>query len=368
MQKPWKENWEQSRERFEAWWRHDGLLLGSWGTGLARVGGSRSVVPMPPEPATIRGRKTDPTYVAQRVRAEMATKSWPGDVLPSAWPDIGTVCTAPCLGSGIEYGPNNVWYTPRPDSADPESWPTLSFDPDHPEARILLDLVRETVRAAEGDYFVGMPAAIPNLDVLAELRGAGELLMDFYDRPEWIAARLVEIDEAWKALYDRLYELVKLPDGSMCFGYFMLWGPGKTGLLQCDVAANFSPDMFAEFALPRLEAECAFLDYSMYHVDGHQCLGDVEHVLTLSDLDAVEWTPDPQVPPGGAPEWYPMYRQIIEAGKSLWVASVKPAEIAPLLDAIGTKGIYLTVNVSPDPAKAEAEYEECWSIVERYGR
>jgi hypothetical protein len=222
-------------------------------------------------------------------------------------------------------------------------------------------LVRETVIVAEGDYFVGMPAMISNLDVLAELRGVGDLLLDLYDRPEWIKERLVEIDEAWKVAFGRLYDIVKLSDGSMVFGYFMLWGPGRTGLLQCDVAANFSPDMFEEIVMPGLAEECAFLDYSMYHVDGHQCLGDLDPVLSLEELDAVEWTPDPQVPPGGDPSWYPMYRRIIESGKSLWVANLKPSDIAPLLDAVGTKGIYLTVDVP-----GEAEFDDAWRVVEKY--
>jgi hypothetical protein len=361
LTKPWKENWEESRERFEKWWKHDGLLLGSWGTGLPRRAGSRVPGEAPAAPAEHRARMTDPAYVARRLRYEMAAKAWPGDVLSLCWPDIGTVCLAPALGSGIEYGPNNVWYTPRKDSGDPESWPELRFDPAHPEAVCLEALCREARAQADGDYFVGMPAMIPNLDVLAELRGAGELLMDFYDRPEWISRKLLEIDEAWKTAFDRLYDIVKLPDGSMCFGYFMLWGRGRTGLLQCDVAANFSPEMFAEYAMPRLEAECAFLDNSLYHVDGHQCLGDVDYVLELDGLDAVEWTPDPQVPPGGDPEWFPMYRRIIEAGKSLWVANLKPRDIAPLLDAIGTKGVYLTVDVG-----SEEEFGECWRVVEKY--
>ena len=53
-------------------------------------------------------------------------------------------------------------------------------------------------------------------------------------------------------------------DGSMAFGYFMLWGLGRVGLLQCDVSATISPAMFDEFVLPRLADECSFLDRSLY--------------------------------------------------------------------------------------------------------
>jgi hypothetical protein len=208
-----------------------------------------------------------------------------------------------------------------------------------------------------------MPALVPNLDVLAELRGAQDLLFDLVDRPEWVHSRLLELDEAWKLAFDRMRPIVGAGDGSMAFGYFMLWGLGRVGLLQCDVSANISPAMFDEFVLPRLADECDFLDRSLYHLDGHQCICHLDSILGLEELDAVEWTPDPQVPTGGNEAWYPMYRKILEAGKSVWIAHVRVEEIAPLLDAIGTQGVYLTV-----PSECEAHFAEAERIVKSYRR
>lgn len=376
----WKENWDETRARFERWWNHEGLLLGSWGTGLPRPEGSRETALLPRDPGTERGRKTDPAWVAARTRASMAAKVWPGDMLPAAWPDIGTVCTAAYLGAIPEYGPDNIWYKPCID--DPDSSAPLAFDPGHPEVVRLESVVRAAVAAAGGtagammtgaatagaaagpgpaDYLVGMPALIPNMDVLAELRGTGELLFDLIDRPEWVHARLDEIDEVWMAAYDRMRGIIADPEGGMAFAYFMLWGRGRVGLLQCDVSATFSPAMFDEFVLPRLAKECAFLDRSMYHLDGHQCICHLDSVLSIAELDAVEWTPDPQVPSGGSPEWYGMYRKILGAGKSLWVANARPCEVAPLLDAIGTAGVYLTVDVG-NAGEYDEAYTEAYSV------
>ncbi len=274
----------------------------------------------------------------------MAASDWPADMLPVAWPDLGTVSLAPFFGAVPGYGPDNIWYSPV--TSDPDSWPPLRFDPDHPEVRKLEALVRRTAQAAEGRYMVGMPAIVPNLDVLAELRGAEHVLLDLVDRPEWVEEKLREIDEAWTIAFDRLQRIIGLPDGSMAFGYFMLWGPGKTGLLQCDTSATFSPAMFERFVAPALRRECDFLDHSMFHLDGHQCLGHLEVLLDIETLDAVEWTPDPQVPSGGSPRWYDMYNRILAAGKSVWIANARPADVIPLLDAIGGAGVYLTVDVA----------------------
>jgi len=217
------------------------------------------------------------------------------------------------------------------------------------------------VQLAAGDYLVGMPAMISNMDVLSELRGAGELMYDLLDRPEWVEEKLAEIHGAWEVAWERMYHLLRADDGSMAFGYFMLWGRGRTGLLQCDVSATFSTDMFDQFVMPGLIKECAFLDHSMYHLDGHQCIRHLDSVLSIHDLDAVEWTPDPQVPPGGDPHWFPLYHRIRDAGKALWIAGAKIHELRPLLDELGGEGLYITVNMP-----SAAEFEEAAEIVEEY--
>lgn len=355
----WKENWPETRGRFLDWWDRRGLLLGSWGNGLPRAAGARCAVPVPGEPADLESRREDEAYVAPSIRRDMAARAWPAEILPVAWPDLDTLSLAPVFGSERRYGSDNVWYGPC--IGDPDAHPPLVLAPANEELARLESLVAAVVRESRGDYLVGMPAIVPNLDVLAELRGAQDLLMDLFDRPEWVQGALREIDTAWKVAFDRVRAVVGAPDGSMAFGYFMLWGMGRVGLLQCDVSATISPAMFDEFVLPRLADECAFLDRSLYHLDGHQCICHLDSILALGDLDAVEWTPDPQVPSGGNEAWYAMYRKILEAGKSVWIAHVKVEEIAPLLDAIGTQGVYLTV-----PSESEAHFAEARRIAGRY--
>jgi len=355
----WKTDWEQTKRRHIDWWERKGFVFSAWGNGYAKTDGPWVDVPVPPPAPDTKTQWSDPAYVAAHLRADMARRVWPVDMLPVAWPDIGTVSLAAYLGAIPEYGLDNVWYKACID--DPDNAPPLVFDPSHPEVIRLESVVKEAVALSKGDYLVGMPAIISNMDVLAELRGAGELLLDLIDRPDWVKEKLADIHTVWETAWERMYHLVRAGDNSMAFGYFMLWGKGRTGLLQCDVSANFSPDMFGEFVLPGLERECAFLDHSLYHLDGHQCICHLDHVLSVKDLDAVEWTPDPKVPTGGSAHWFPMYRKIRDAGKALWLAGVTPEELRPLLDAIGTDGLYLTVNM--DSAR---EFEAAFKLVEAY--
>lgn len=341
MKSLWKTNWPQTRRHFLDWWKCEGLVLGSWGTGIDSDGPPHSDVPKPAPPADAEQFHTDAQYVAERIHYEMSRKVWPADVLPAAWPDIGTVTLAPCLGAVQEYTQENVWY--HPCITDPNKHQPLRYEPQHPYSRMLEEVLRKTTALSQEHYYVGMPAIVPNLDVLAELRGTEHLLMDMIERPEWIHEKIQEIETAFRQIFDVLYEIVKDEDGGMAFGYFMLWGLGKTGLLQCDTAAMFSPTMFDDFVIPYLKESVEYLDYSMFHVDGHQCLAHVDSLLALEGLNAIEWTPDPKVPPGGSPHWYDLYQKILRAGKAVWVANIDTEEVIPLLDAIGPKGVYLNV-------------------------
>jgi hypothetical protein len=56
-----------------------------------------------------------------------------------------------------------------------------------------------------------------------------------------------------------------------------------------------------------------------------------------------------------------MYRKIRDAGKALWLAGVTPEELHPLFDAIGSDGLYLTVNM--DSAQ---DFEAALKLVEAY--
>ena len=362
----WKTNWPQTRNHFVDWWNHEGLVLGCWGTGIESESRPHCDTAKPDLSVEPKYYHTNPEFVAERIHYEMAHKVWPADVLPVAWPDIGTVTLAPYLGATAKYEKENIWY--QSCITDLDMHLPLRFDPTHSYSQMLKSVLQKTVEYSQERYFVGLPAIISNLDVLAELRGTVHLLIDMIERPEWVHQKLHEIEVAYRQIFDDLYDIIKTEDGSMAFGYFMLWGPGKTGLLQCDTAAMFSPKMFDDFVVPYLRQSVKYLEYSMYHVDGHQCLENVESLLKIEELDAIEWTPDPQVPPGGSPHWYDLYKKILNAGKSLWVANIDVDDVIPLLDAIGPKGVYLNVVTASGEQIKPAQMEQLAEKLESYRR
>ena len=355
----WKANIEETRQRHLGWWGRETFLLGHWGTGMPNPGAPHeAMAPLAPaaDPFTFH---TCPEQVAARVRHQMAHQVWPADILPVAWPDIGTVPLVMCLGARAEYTRDNVWY--HPCIHDPASHPALVFNSQAPAWQRLEAVVRKTVELSRGNYLVGMPALCSGLDVLAGLRGTQALLMDLYDRPAWVHEQMQAIFTAYTDAFARLHPLLQDERGWQAFGYFMLWGPGKTGLCQCDVAAMLSPDLFAEFVVPDLLRQCRFLDHSLFHVDGKECLVHVDHLLTIPGLSAIQFTPGPKSPGGGDPNWYSLYRRILAAGKAVWITGVKPEQVKPLLDQVGNEGLFLMIGTT-----STATMESLAEAVEAY--
>jgi hypothetical protein len=272
----------------------------------------------------------------------LSRHDFPLDMIPSSDTMIGPGSLALCLGSEPGFSESTVWFgSTMEHDENPEQRGLLRFDPENRWWKVHEATLRECAELARGRYLVGCPDLVENIDILASLRDMTPLFMDMIDRPEWVGEKLREINEVYFEVYDRIYEIIRLEDGSSAFEAYKLWGPGKTAKVQCDAATMFSPEMFRKFVVPRLRDQCAFLDYSMYHLDGNEQFRHLDALLEIDELDAIEWTPNAKLPLGGDPQWFDLYRRILDAGKSVQVYFVWADEIVPLLDAIGSEGVYI---------------------------
>jgi hypothetical protein len=343
MSLAWKPNWHETRTHMLAWWRGEDLILGSGGAPPVPQPHEHVVDPGPAP--SIEAHYTQAEARAQRNHYQLSRQAFPVDVLPVSSTDIGPGSLALALGSEPGFSPETVWFNPcMADDPHPEGRPPLRFDPDSRWWQVHEATFRACARLAESKYTVGCPDLIENLDALASLRGTQNVLFDMIERPDWVMAKIDEINAAWFEAYDRAYQIIRLSDGSSVFGAFRLWGPGRTAKVQCDASAMISPAMFERFVVPALAAQCEWLDYSMFHLDGAHCLRHLDALLAIDALDAIEWTPNPKVPSGGDPAWYDLYRRILAAGKSVQAVGVRPDEVLPLLDAVGGKGMYIMTS------------------------
>jgi hypothetical protein len=356
----WKPNWDETKRHFIDWWRHEGLVIGMWGAPQADH--PRLNLPDPGTRATVVESYTDVEWRTRKIHHDLSRRAFPSDVLPIADTNLGPGSLAMFLGSEPRFTPETIWYDPSIQNVeDPENLPPLLFDPENRWWKLTEALLRKSRELAGNDYLVGCPDLIENMDILAALREPQTLLLDLIERPDWVHQKLLEINQVWFEAYRRIYEITKLSDGSSVFWAFYLWGPGKTAKVQCDLSATFSPAMFEEFVVPPLAAQCAWLDHSVYHLDGTQAICHLDHLLGIEALDAIEWTPQAGIEDGGSPRWYDLYRRILHAGKSVQAINVKIDDVIPLLDAIGGKGVYVLTEF-----QNEREVEKLLTKVEQF--
>jgi hypothetical protein len=345
MDLTWKPDWPECQRRLSAWWRHTGfaLCLEAW-RPVPRQGASV----LPPRPLDLQTWWTDPVYRATRAEAELAGREFLAEAFPYFDTQIGPGSLGIFLGSEPGFAPDTVWYNPC--LTDPAAHAPIQFSADGNHwLEVHLGLVDEGLRRAGGRYLVGIPDLIENLDTLSALRGDTALLYDLLERPSWVAERLAEINQAYFAVFDLFFDRVKDAWGGNAFSAFRIWGPGKTAKLQCDASAMISPRMFRRFVIPHLGAQCDWLDFSLYHLDGTTALQHLDALLEIPGLDGIEWTPQAlSAAPGGSAEWYDLYRRIKAGGKSVQVIGVRPEELLPLLDAIGPQGT-MVIMAEPLP-------------------
>lgn len=343
----WKENWRECRENLLRWWQGEGLAV----CLQVRRDRRRAGIPRPLRPDDLERRWTDPGYRCSDAESWMAGLDFWEEAFPYFDTQIGPGSLGTFLGSRMHFDETTVWY--EPGIPEPDAFGPIRFDPDGAGFQTHLALVEEGRQRAAGRYLVGMPDLIENLDTLAALRGDEALLYDLVDRPTWVLERLAEINAAYFQAFDLLFARIQDVHGGNAFSAFQLWGPGKTAKLQCDISAALSPRMFRRFVLPFLEEQCAWLDFSAYHLDGTNAQQHLDLLLGIERLNAIEWTPQSGRPQGGDPCWYELYRRIRAGGKSVEAVGVSPQEVIPLVDAVGPQGLMIVLEQPVERRVAE---------------
>ena len=348
----WKPDWEQAKANLTAWWEGKGFALSLSAPRREPI----EDVPAPP-PADLATRRSDPAWRVADAEYRMARTWFAAEAYPQLETLLGPGDLGSMLGATPHLAEDTVWYEPC--LHDPERDESIRFEPEGNRWYEFHEALARAGRAsANGRYIMAMPDLIENVDTLAALRGNEALLMDLIERPDWVHRRLAEINACYFAVFDRLYPLLEA-DGGNAFAAFAIWGPGKTAKLQCDFSCMISPAMYREFVLPYMQAQCEWLDYSLYHLDGTQAVQHLDTLLGLEALNGVQWTPQAGKPGGGSPQWYELYRRIRAGGKSVQAVGVQANEVVPLLDAVGPEGLFVKVRAgSMDEAEQLLERVE----------
>ena len=257
-------------------------------------------------------------YRVRLAEAQMANTVWYADSLPVATPTLGPATVASYFGVGLGFSEENgsSWAT-----HDLEDWPEdiagiLNFDPDGFYYRKTLELTRAFREAGRGKFITGIQEWLSPGDILSAARGPERLCMDVLDCPERITALSERLSRDLLSIYETFYQMARQA-GDPPSTWLNLASDGRYMVIQNDVSSLLSPAMFDQFLLPYTRRECEYLDHSMYHLDGLQALKDLDRLLEIPELNAIQWGPPPQH--WDWHEWVHVYKRIQAAGKGFFL-------------------------------------------------
>ncbi len=312
-----QQRWKSVKSNYRQWW------AGTLGRPILPVVllGREPGRPEPSMPLLSQATCTDFSAGAEelidRIDYELSKQLYLGDAFPFVNMDaFGPGVIAAFLGAKIDNSRGNVWFHPLDDR--PISELHFAFDPDNIWFRRLCDIYAAGMKRWQGNVLMGMTDLGGNLDILSTFRPSERLLMDLLMAPEEVKRLTWEAHAAWHQFFEAFNNVLQPlnPGYSAWCGIF---SETPYYMLQCDFSYIIGPDMFREFVLPELKASCKKLNRSFYHLDGPGQLVHVDDLLSLNDLDGIQWVPGAGEEHFGHSKWRNLYKRIHDAGKKLQI-------------------------------------------------
>ncbi len=252
------------------------------------------------------------------------------------------------LGSRLRILPGNVLGEDR--SASWEEMDALRLDPENPWFQKYVEFAEALVRHSQGRYPVSHGALVGPCDILGELRGHTQSILDILEAPDlamralWKATRI--FDEVTKEIWKRL----PLWHGGHFDGMYQLWAPGPIIRMQEDASGLYSPSLYRKFLQPLDRYLAGRYANSFIHLHSTSMF-ILDAFLEIEELKCFEINNDAIGPPLN--EMVPYFRMVQKAGRSLLVrGALTPDDARMLMDALDARGLYLLVVVK-DPREID---------------
>jgi hypothetical protein len=331
------QDWERTAHNWSAWW--EGYLDRPM-VVIEQVEGYDKAPELLVEVArrAYRFPLTQPAReVIEENGAVIEKTSYFGDAFPRWIPDFGPGVIAGFLGAEAKIFPGTVWYESTHPTAIQDLHPI--YDPDNAWWNRVRELTREATTRWGDQVCVGFTDLGGNLDIMASLRSSERLLLELVDSPQEVERLAGEITRLWLHYFNELWDIVR-PAGRGSTAWAQMWAPGRSYMLQSDLAYMISPQMFERYVLPDLEAACAALDYAFYHLDGKGQIRHVDTLLALPGLRGIQWVPGAGAPP--ADEWLPLLKRIRDGGR-LCQVYVSPEGARTIVRELGGRGFCFVI-------------------------
>ncbi len=307
-------------------------------------------VPLLPvsKPASVEAQWTNLDYRLATLRNSFNSLWFGADAVPAWFPNLGPGNMAACTGPWPSFTPESVWFNELPDNSLENILAHIKFDPENRFWKLIQELTRRSIEISQGDFIVGLTDIGGDLDILTSYRDGQNLMMDMIENPEMVKKCLTAIGQLWFTYYDKQNELIQSLGQDGYTAWMPVWSDKPWSVLQCDASVMFSPEMFAEFALPELQNKSAAMAHSIYHLDGPGEWPHLDQILTVLGISAIQYVSRPGEPPNEDPYWLPKYRKIAEAGKGIFIIGDNPDKFVELANQMPAERLAFHIRLGSE--------------------
>jgi hypothetical protein len=353
----YKEDWDETKERYNAWWA--GENFGRCGMWVTAPRDEVPDEPVPPRPETPEERWTDLDYISALNEHTHRRTFYGGEAFPvwqAGYP--GHKSLAAFLGCRITLDFDTGWIDPiwTGDDMDCQS---LALDDHNPYFQYTIAEQVRSVEEAKGKSIPVISGAFGGCgDTLAWIRGSERLLYDVMDRPDQVREADQYLMDLWIQVYDRFHNLTREVTGGSTT-WFPLWSSGKMYSTQNDFAYMISPKQFQHIFLPTIEKQLQYLDHSIHHLDGEGNFAHLDALCELPDLNAIQVLPGAGKP---SPLHYmPILKRVQASRKNLHIM-IPSGEVEMALSELSARGLFIHTSCeSEQEARSLLSNAEKWS-------
>jgi hypothetical protein len=327
----YKPDFETIIPRMTAWWKGEILDRACIAVYTGNGKKKREI----PKPATMHEIWTNHEYRIDLVEADMEVTYFAGEAMPVYHPNLGPDLFAGLMGGKIEFREETSWVAPFLDWDKPVPFKLnkKSF-----EWQWFMKMYKLLAERSKGKYMVSAPDCHSGGDSLLAMRGGTNLCMDLYDRPDQVKSAMKKLEKGVVEFHEGFWKPIEA-NGQKGHGtsWMHMWSPGRSNVIQLDLLALISPDMFREFFLSELMVQCKALDNTLFHLDGPDA---IKHLPILYEvpMPAIQWV----YGAGHGPmvKWIPLLKEIQANGKGLHLGC-EAKEVETLLKELSSKGLFL---------------------------
>jgi len=352
-----KEDWDNVKKRWEAWWDFD-----MRDRPLICVAAPKQNPCLSPElenfkyeETNLERKWTDAGYLTDRMSYIAHNTYYGGESVPvfqHGW----SVGHALPFGCEPVFAQNTVWIETVP-VRDGEKYPDIYFDENNRWWKLILENTHKIALAGKQQYFVMPMWGNHAGDNLSLCRGTENLLCDLIENPLWVKENVKYISDAMIKQFEELNKFTQATGLEGHVNYVDCWSPKKTCGFDTDFSYMISPEHFKEIFLPPLIETMRTVEHRIYHLDGVMAMRNhLDTLLDVGEINAFQWVPgDGQWEPM---QWIPLLQKMQARKKSVFCYAPFDA-VVPIIKELRPEGLCIsTYAATEDDARRLIENVE----------